>query len=154
MVMRISVFSFSRRNSVRISAVKSGADFRSDLGSGLGVWVAMRVYAGMLSLMIGQVWSAPGLGTRDRRGAGRRCLLEMGELCLGCVPHLDSVSIVADELLQVCGQREAVSLKAAARFADALGNVEDDAGEAILVDVDFLVVRDLAQLAATQKRSG
>jgi hypothetical protein len=71
----------------------------------------------------------------------------MGELRLGCIPRLDSVGVVADELLQVCGQRAPVRLEASAGGADALGDVEDDAGEAVLVDVHFLVVGDFAELA-------
>jgi hypothetical protein len=41
-----------------------------------------------------------------------------------------------------------VDLRPGAGLAHALGYVEDDAREAVLVDPDFLVVRDLSQLAA------
>jgi hypothetical protein len=86
-----------------------------------------------------------------KRRMVERCLLEMGELGFGCVPHLDRVGVIADELLQVRGKRAPVGLEAAARGTDALSDVEDDAGEAVLVDVDFLVVGDLAKLAAMEK---
>lgn len=46
------------------------------------------------------------------------------------------------------GQSLAVDLGAAAGAADALGDVEDNASEAILVDVYFLVVRDLSYIAS------
>lgn len=39
----------------------------------------------------------------------------------------------------------AVDLGAGAGPADALGDVEDDAREAVLVDVDLLVVGDLSE---------
>lgn len=41
-------------------------------------------------------------------------------------------------------QGAAVDLGSGARGADSLGDVEDDASEAVLVDVDLLVVGDLA----------
>ena len=44
-------------------------------------------------------------------------------------------------------QGAAVDLGAGAGPADALGDVEDDAREAVLVDVDFLVVGDLSEFA-------
>lgn len=47
MVMSMSVDSFSKRRSVRMMAVKSGAADLDCDGSGGGVWVAMRVYAGI-----------------------------------------------------------------------------------------------------------
>lgn len=49
-------------------------------------------------------------------------------------------------------QRRAVDLGPPARGADALGDLDDDAGEAILVDVDLLVVRNLAKLAKMRPR--
>jgi hypothetical protein len=48
-VMTISVVSLSSRMSVRTIAVKSVVSFWES-GSGRGVWVATRVYAGMPSL--------------------------------------------------------------------------------------------------------
>ena len=50
------------------------------------------------------------------------------------------------------GKCAPVCLEAAALGADPLGDVEDDAREAILVDEDFLVIRDLANLAAGIER--
>lgn len=48
--------------------------------------------------------------------------------------------------------RAAINLGASSGLADALGNVEDDAGEAFLVDPDFLIVGDLSQLAMREQR--
>ena len=42
-------------------------------------------------------------------------------------------------------QGAAVDLGAGAGPADALGDVEDDAREAIFVDVDFLIIGDLSE---------
>ena len=72
----------------------------------------------------------------------------MRKLRLGCIPHLDSVGVVADEFFQVGCKRAPVRLESATCRADALGDVEDDAGEAVLVDPHFLVVGHLAQFAA------
>lgn len=47
------------------------------------------------------------------------------------------------------GQRTSINLRPGARLADALGDVEDDARKAILVDPDLLVVGDLSQLAVS-----
>lgn len=44
------------------------------------------------------------------------------------------------------GHRTTVDFGTRTRCAHALGNVEDDAREAILIDPDFLVVWDLTQL--------
>ena len=48
----------------------------------------------------------------------------------------------------------AVLFEAAGGGADALGDVEDDACEAIFVDVDFLVVWDLAEGAGGVSMGG
>jgi len=74
---------------------------------------------------------------------------EVGELGLGGVPDLEGVDVVgADEVLEVGGQGAAVVLEGVGgAAADALGDVKDDGGEAGLVDVDFLVVGDLADAA-------
>jgi hypothetical protein len=74
----------------------------------------------------------------------------VGELCLGRVPDLDGVGVFADQVLEVDRQGAAVALEAGAGGVDSLGDVEDDRGEAVLVDVDFLVVRDLADGAGSQ----
>jgi hypothetical protein len=74
----------------------------------------------------------------------------VGELCLGRVPDLDGVGVVADQVLEVNCQGAAVALEARAGGVDALGDVEDDRGEAVLVDVDFLVVGDLADGAGVR----
>lgn len=74
-------------------------------------------------------------------------LRQVGKLGITRVPHLDSINVATDQVLQVCRQCPAVDLDAATGRADPLGDVDDDAGEAVLVDVDFLVVWDLAQFA-------
>lgn len=71
----------------------------------------------------------------------------MRKLGLGGVPHFNVVDVFSDDILEVDGERAAVLLDPTGGWADALGNVEDDGGEAVLVDIDFLVVGDLAQLA-------
>lgn len=76
-------------------------------------------------------------------------LLETSELGLGRVPDSDRVDVGADHVLEVCRHGTTVDLGAGARAPDALGDVEDDAGEAVLIDPDLLVVGDLAQLART-----
>jgi hypothetical protein len=79
---------------------------------------------------------------------GRRDLREVGELGLGGVPDLDGVDVLADQVFEVGCQGTAVALKGVLPGGfHALHNVEDDGGEAIFVDVDFLVVRDLANRA-------
>jgi hypothetical protein len=75
----------------------------------------------------------------------------MGELGLGRVPDFDGVGIVADQVFQVDRQGAAVALEAVAGGVDALGDVEDDGGEAVLVEVDFLVVGDFADRAKATK---
>ena len=72
---------------------------------------------------------------------------EVAKFRLGRVPDFDRVCVVADEVLQVDCQSAAVTLEAGPRGVDALGDVEDDRGEAVLVDVDFLAVGNLADLA-------
>ena len=79
-------------------------------------------------------------GGRGKKGGVR----EVGELGLGCIPDLDGVGVVADEVFQVDCQGAAVALEAGAGGVDALRDVEDDRGEAVFVDVNFLVVGDLA----------
>jgi hypothetical protein len=58
------------------------------------------------------------------------------------------VGVRVDDVLEVDGQGGAVGGVGAAGGADALGDVEDDAGEAVFVEVDLLVVGDLADGAA------
>lgn len=72
-------------------------------------------------------------------------VLELGEDRLCRVPHLDSVDVGTDQLLQVCGQGLAVDLGRTAGPANALGYVENDAREAVLVDENLLGVGDLAK---------
>lgn len=72
------------------------------------------------------------------------------KLRLRRVPNLDCIDVVAHQLLQVRREGPPVILQRTACWAHALCDVEDDAGEAVLVDVDFLVVWDLAELAVTR----
>ncbi|CAG9980762.1 unnamed protein product [Clonostachys byssicola] len=73
---------------------------------------------------------------------------KFGELGFGRVPDLGGIDVAADELLEVRRQGSAVDLGSGSRPAHALGDVEDDAGEAVLVDPDLLVVRDFSEFAA------
>lgn len=72
-------------------------------------------------------------------------VLELGEDRLCRVPHLDGVDVGADQLLQMCGQGLAVDLWGATGTSNALGYVEDDARETVLVDENLLGVGDLAK---------
>jgi hypothetical protein len=83
-------------------------------------------------------------GEGGRGWGGER---EVAEFGLGRVPDFDRVYVVADEVLQMDCQGAAVTFEAGPRGVDALRDVEDDRGEAVLVDVDFLSVGDLADLA-------
>ncbi len=69
--------------------------------------------------------------------------LRVGELGVSRVPDFEEVDVLADHVLKVGGQRPAVYFGAAACGAVALADLKDDAREAVLVDVDFLVVGDL-----------
>lgn len=73
---------------------------------------------------------------------------------LGRIPHLDRVRVAANEFLEVRRQRLPINLVGASWAAHALCNVKDDAGEAVLVDKDLLVVGDLAQSAHVGKVGG
>lgn len=85
--------------------------------------------------------------TFERRIENLGPLLEPRELGLCCVPDLERVLVGADQLLEVRRHGAAVDLGVRARLADALGDVEDDAREALSVDPDLLVVGYLPQLA-------
>lgn len=74
-------------------------------------------------------------------------LLEVGELGLGRVPDFHSVGVLADQVFEVDCQGAAVLLESAAGGVDALRDVEDDGGEAVGVEVHFLVVGDFADHA-------
>lgn len=74
-------------------------------------------------------------------------VLEVGELCLCSVPHLDRIDVAAHQILQVGGQGPAIRLKPASCWPSALRNVEDDAGESVFIDPHLLVIWYLAQLA-------
>lgn len=93
--------------------------------------------------------SAPSGERRDGgKGArGGQDVLEMGELGFGRVPNLDRLGVVADQVFEVDCQGAAVALQPVAGGVDALGDVEDDGGEAVFVDVDFLVIGDFADRA-------
>ena len=73
---------------------------------------------------------------------------------LSCIPDLDSVDIRPYQLFQVCGQGSAIDLGAAPGRADALGDVEDNASEPILIDVDLLVIGNLSELAVCPGEEG
>ena len=77
----------------------------------------------------------------------RRDKRKLGELRVGSVPDFNGVDIGIDDVFKVCCESGAVDGWAASCDADALGDVEDDACEAVFVEVDFLVVGDLADCA-------
>jgi hypothetical protein len=82
----------------------------------------------------------------------RASLRNICELRLGGIPDLHRLDVVAHQLLQMCRQSSSVILERAARWSDALRDVEDDAGEAVLIDVDLLAVWDLTELAVRKKQ--
>lgn len=81
----------------------------------------------------------------------KESLLKSRELCLGSIPDLNRVDVRADHILQMRSHGPTINLGARSRLAHALSNVEDDAREPILINPDFLVVGDLAQLADVGK---
>lgn len=66
---------------------------------------------------------------------------------IGGVPHAYRVGVVANQLFEMCGERFAIDLGRGAAGADTLADFKNDAREAVLVDIDLLVVGDLTQLA-------
>jgi hypothetical protein len=85
-----------------------------------------------------------GDGGDEERGGEGRGVREFTEDRINRAPHFDGVSVGIDDVFQVRGERRAVDGGARAGLAYALGDVEDDTGEAIFVEVDFLVVWYLA----------
>lgn len=73
-----------------------------------------------------------------------RDVRQVGELGASRAPDFEQVRVGVDNVLEVDGQRGAVGGVGAASGADALGDVEDDACEAFFVEVDFLIIGDLA----------
>lgn len=69
------------------------------------------------------------------------------ELSLASRPHLHSVGFAINDLFQVEGHGGTIDSCVGAGGTDTLGDVEDDGREAIFVDEDFLVVRDLTDFA-------
>jgi len=68
-------------------------------------------------------------------------------LCVGCVPHFYGVVIAGDDVLEMGCQGCAIDCGTRAWQPDSLGDVEDDGCEAIFIEIDFLVVRDLSDCA-------
>ncbi|KAJ3557107.1 hypothetical protein NPX13_g9996 [Xylaria arbuscula] len=71
-------------------------------------------------------------------------VLKLRELRRRGIPDLQPVDIIAHNLAQMRRQRGPVNLLAAAALANALVDLDDDAREPVLVDVDLLVVGYLA----------
>jgi hypothetical protein len=78
------------------------------------------------------------------RGLRTRDLRELGEHRVAGAPDLDGVNVGVDDVFEVGGQGRAVRGGAGARKAHAVCDIEDDAGEAVLVKVDLLMVWHLA----------
>jgi hypothetical protein len=74
-------------------------------------------------------------------------VLESRKLRLGSVPDFEPVFVRANKLLEMCRECPPIDLGALTWWSNALGDVEDDAGEAIAVDPNFLVIRYLSKLA-------
>lgn len=146
--MRISVLCFSRRKSVIIIAVKSGADELSLGWFERGVWVAMSVYEGYWLLLNVSMRFRCGAMAPERDGdAFHGYLLKPCELRFGGVPDLDAINIGSNELFKVSRQGTPVNFRAGAGIPNTLRDVKYNAREAILIDPNFLIIGNLAQLA-------
>lgn len=77
---------------------------------------------------------------RQREGRGRGSLRELRECRASGAPYFDGVDISVYDVFQVRCEGRAVGGWSAAWHAHALCDVEDDAGEAVLVEVDLLMV--------------
>jgi hypothetical protein len=133
-------------------AVKSGADDRSLSPLGLGgACVAMSVYAGISSLQSSQT-SSDHLGL-PLSGESQADLLESGEERRCRVPDFHPVDVVAHELFKMRYHGSPIRFYAFAGRVYALGDVDDDTREAVLVDVDLLVIWYFSQCAVSRKWS-
>jgi hypothetical protein len=90
------------------------------------------------------------------RGEGRRedGVRELRKHRVTCTPHFDSVVVRINDVFQMRGQRSAIHCRAAPSQADPLRNIEDNACEAIFVQVDLLVVWHLTDRADVRKGAG
>jgi hypothetical protein len=68
-------------------------------------------------------------------------------LRVGCVPHFHGVDITSNNVLQMGRQSRAIDGGTGTWEADPLRNIEDDGCEAVFVEIDFLMIRDLADCA-------
>ena len=72
---------------------------------------------------------------------------QFGKHSIGCTPHLHGVGVGIHDVLEMSGHGGAIDSWAGSWEADSLGDVEDYAGEAVFVEVDFLVIGHLTNCA-------
>jgi hypothetical protein len=65
-------------------------------------------------------------------------------LRIRCVPDFHGVDVRVDDVFEVRCESRAIDGGATTCYAHTLGDVEDDAGEAVFVKVNFLVIGNLA----------
>ncbi len=78
---------------------------------------------------------------------GRWDLRKFRELRWGRAPYLQGANIRINDFFKMDSQGQAVGRLTAASSADSLCDIEDDASETVLVEIDLLIVRDLAHVA-------
>ncbi len=71
-------------------------------------------------------------------------LRELGELSFTGTPHFHSISLGVDDVFKMRRQSGAINSWSSTFNAYSLGNIEDDASEAIFVKIDFLMIWDLS----------
>lgn len=77
----------------------------------------------------------------------RESLRKVGKLGIARIPHLDSIGVRVNDILKMRRQGCAVDGWTSACDAYALGDVEDDACEAIFVEIHLLVIWNLPNSA-------
>jgi hypothetical protein len=83
----------------------------------------------------------------EKRAEREKYVREFRKLRVGCVPHFHGVDITSNNVLQMGRQSGAIDGGTCTWEADPLRDVEDDGCEAVFVEIDFLVIRDLADCA-------
>lgn len=73
-------------------------------------------------------------------------LPKSGELSRRRTPHLHSINIIADDIFEMLCQGPPINFWPAALRANTLGYVKDDGSKPILVNPNFLVIWNLANL--------
>lgn len=73
-----------------------------------------------------------------------RYIRQFRKLSISNRPYFHSVQIGINNILQMSRHSRSVGRWAGARSADSLGDIEYDTGEAIFVQIDFLMVGNLS----------